>query len=108
MMRRLISDVRHGGVHAKNADASCLSRQVLKPANANIFPHVVEDRPQPPTVSKVSVNLPVPCGVLTLADERCKLCQLAGGKRLNSIFDISKTHGSKLAKELFEGKCSRR
>ena len=80
------------------------SRQVLKPASANIFPHFVENRPQPPAVGKVSVNLLVPCGVFTLADERCKFCQLAGGKRLNSIFDISKTHSSKLAKQLLERK----
>jgi hypothetical protein len=47
----------------------CRSRQVLKPASTNIFAHFIEHRPESPIVSKIGLNLSVPCSVLTLANE---------------------------------------
>ncbi len=69
--RALVSAQTPAGLRSisRSADPPCRSRQFLKPANADILAHFLENRSQPPILIKVSVNLPVPFNVLTLANE---------------------------------------
>src|SRR5437868_1035200 len=39
----------------------CRSRQFLKPASADVLAHFLQNWPQPPIFSKISINLLVPC-----------------------------------------------
>jgi len=79
------------------SDARRFTETPYKP-RANILAHFLENRSQPPIVSKVSVDLAVPRSVLTLANERGQLCQLARRERLNSFFDLSQTHARSMPK----------
>lgn len=53
-----------------NARASCQSRQFRKPAGADVFLYLIQQRPQSAAFRKVGVNLLIPSCIFTLSDER--------------------------------------
>jgi len=78
---------------SRNADASYRSRQVLKFSGVNVLAYLFQHWPQPPVLSKIGIDLPIPRRIVSLADERHEFRQLARRQRIHSILNFSQAHG---------------
>lgn len=77
---------------SKTANASCRSRQILKPACANIRADVFGDAVQPSAFGKIGVDLAIPRGLIPFANEGSKFGELFGGKCFHGRFYFRETH----------------
>lgn len=77
---------------SRTANASCRSRQILKPACTNTRADVFGDAVQLSSFGKIGVDLAIPCGLIPLPDERSEFGELFGGKGIHSRFYFGKTH----------------
>ena len=77
---------------SRSADAFCQSRQILKPAGADISANFFCDRGKTAALAKVGVDLAIPYAIFSLTDECGKLSEFLGRKRIHSILYFCEAH----------------
>ena len=68
------------------------SRQILKSTRLDVSAELFGYGRKSTALSKVSIDLPIPCCVIAVANECDELRELLRGERINGIFNFAQTH----------------